>query len=154
MKKLLRYLPFYFTVCLILGICLQYYLKIWKIDSINPICILLLLLLGFLFAFRNKIIHTVNTVFLLVFLGICTVYFTNDKNYEAYYQHKITNNSSAVLTISKVLKESVYSYKYVAQVSQVDGVFSRGNVLLSLEKDSLKKTFTVDDSIYFVICRF
>ncbi len=75
------------------------------------------------------------------------MYFTNDKNYEAYYQHKITNNSSAVLTISKVLKESVYSYKYVAQVSQVDGVFSRGNVLLSLEKDSLKKALTVDDSI-------
>lgn len=49
--------------------------------------------------------------------------------------------------ISKVVKEGTYAYKYVAQVAQIDGVPSRGNVLLNVEKDSLKTTFSVDGSI-------
>ena len=75
------------------------------------------------------------------------MYFSNDTNYDSYYQHKITKNSSALLVISKVVKEGTYAYKYVAQVTQIDGVPSRGSVLLNVEKDSLKTTFNVDDSI-------
>jgi competence protein ComEC len=146
MKKLLRYLPLYFTACLILGICFQYYLKIWSFGNLKPVLVLLFLL-GMLFVFRNKILRALNIFLLFVFLGICTVYFTNDTNYEAYYQHKITKNSYALLTISKVLKEGRYAYKYIAQVSQIDGVPSRGTVLLNLEKDSLKTTLQVDDYI-------
>ncbi|MDA9976656.1 hypothetical protein N9E59_01685 [Polaribacter sp.] len=53
----------------------------------------------------------------------------------------------ALLVISKVVKEGTYAYKHVAQVTQIDGVPSRGSVLLNVEKDSLKTTFNVDDSI-------
>ena len=45
------------------------------------------------------------------------------------------------------MKEGTYVYRYVAQVAQIDGVPSRGNVLLNVEKDSLKTTFNTDDSI-------
>ena len=146
MRKLLRYLPFHFTVCLILGICFQYYLKIWNYGILKPIWILLFLL-GMLFVFRNSIRYTVTIFLLFVFLGLSAVYFSNDTNYDSYYQHKITKNSSALLVISKVVKEGTYAYKYVAQVTQIDGVPSRGSVLLNVEKDSLKTTFNVDDSI-------
>lgn len=144
MKKLLNYLPFYFTVCLILGICFQYYFTIWTYGILKSICILLFLL-GMLFVFRNRLLHRVTTFLLFVFLGICRVYFSNDTNYASYYQHKITKNSTALLVISKVMKEGTYVYRYVAQVAQIDGVPSRGNVLLNVEKDSLKTTFNTDD---------
>ncbi|MDA9968502.1 hypothetical protein N9E63_00665 [Polaribacter sp.] len=121
-------------------------MKIWNYGILKPIWILLFLF-GMLFVFRNSIRYTVTIFLLFVFLGISAVYFSNDTNYDSYYQHKITKNSSALLVIYKVVKEGTYAYKYVAQVTQIDGVPSRGSVLLNVEKDSLKTTFNVDDSI-------
>ncbi|MDC1374856.1 hypothetical protein N8294_06680 [Polaribacter sp.] len=82
------------------------------------------------------------------------MYFSNDTNYASYYQHKITKNSTALLVISKVMKEGTYVYRYVAQVAQIDGVPSRGNVLLNVEKDSLKTTFNTDDSYNTASCLY
>ncbi len=146
MRKLLNYLPFYFTVCLILGICIQYYFTIWTFGSLKPILIVLFLS-GMLFIFRNSILYRITTFLLFVFVGICSVYFSNDRNHTSYYQHKITKKSTVLLIISKVVKEGAYAYKYIAKVAQVDGVSTRGNVLLNLEKDSLKRTLNVDDSL-------
>lgn len=63
------------------------------------------------------------------------------------YQKKIAKNSLALLTISKVLKASSYSDKYEAQVSQIDAFFTRGKILVNLQKDSLQNTFNVGDRL-------
>ena len=147
MKKLLRYLPLHFMGCLILGICLQYYFRIWQLSSL-PSMLFFILLLGLLFVVKNKIIHLLLVVATFVFLGVFSVYFNNTVNNDTYYQKKIDNHSFAVLTISKVLKENKYAYKYEAQVSQIDHFFTSGKILVNIEKESLRNTFNVNDQLY------
>ena len=144
MKKLLRYLPFYFTICLIAGICIQYYYRIWTFGFLESIGILLVLIVV-VRIITHKILQIFFVFSSVVLLGVISVYQNNQRNQEQYYQKKVGSHSSALICISKVLKESRFAYKYEARVIQVDDFFTSGKIIVNLQKDALKTTLDVDD---------
>ncbi|APZ44912.1 competence protein [Polaribacter reichenbachii] len=147
MKKILGYLPLHFVISIILGIVLQFYIKICHF-SFTKIGVLLSVLLGFILLLNNRIIRTVLAFVFFFFLGIFSVFVNNDLNYENYYQKQLTSTSTAILKIDKVLKSSLYHHKFEAEVLQIDSLKTRGRVLLNLSKDSVAKPFKVDELLY------
>ncbi|NVJ89891.1 MAG: ComEC/Rec2 family competence protein [Flavobacteriaceae bacterium] len=144
MKRVLNYLPIHILVFLILGIILQFYLKIWQLSLLYffPFFIagILISLL-----FKNRIVTTLISFLLFFLIGVFSVYIQNDKNSENYYQNFLKENSLATLRITKVLKPSIYHYKYEAKVIEIDASNTNGKVLLNIQKDSSTTFFDVDD---------
>ena len=144
MRKLLYFLPFHFFLFLILGICLQFYFRIWQFDFQTLAIIHLIFLLIFLFLnFRKSV--TFLTFIYFFFVGISTVFIQNDANYSNYYERFLKDNSSVVLKVDKVLKSSAYHDKYQAIILQIDNQKTRGTVLLNLSKDTLRNQLKVNE---------
>jgi len=144
MKRLLNYLPVHFVIFLILGICIQFYYKIWCFGFLHFLSVFGIILLT-LFLVKSKIIKTFLSCLLFFFIGISTVYFQNKQNYTNYYQNFIDNNSTKILKINKVLKPGFYHFKFEAKVIQIDDYKTCGSVLLNLKKDTLHSGINVDD---------
>ena len=147
MKKLLRYLPLHFTISLIIGICIQYFYRIWPFGVFKSIAILLVFAV-FTRLVTHKILQTFFIYVCFVVLGIVSVYLNNQTHHEQYYQKKVRADSLARICISKVLKESSSAYKYEARVIQIDSFLTSGKILVNLQKDSLKIRCKVDDQFY------
>lgn len=147
MKRLLYYLPAHFCVGLLLGICVQYYFKIWQL-GFTLLAILLFLLLLFFAVSTQKIIRTFLAFFLFFSLGLSLIFVNNAKNHNNYYQYKTTVNSYATLQVVKVLKSDLYYHKYEAKVTHVDDITTKGKVLLQIQKDTTYKPLNVDDVLY------
>ena len=144
MRKLLYFLPFHFFIFLILGICIQFYFRIWQFDFQTLAIIHLIFLLIFLFLnFRKSV--TFLTFIYFFFVGISTVFIQNDANYSNYYERFLKDNSSVVLKVDKVLKSSAYHDKYQAIILQIDNQKTRGTVLLNLSKDTLRNQLKVNE---------
>lgn len=144
MKRLLNYLPVHFVIFLILGICVQFYYKIWCFGFLHFLSVFGIILLT-LFLVKSKIIKTFLSFLLFFFIGISTVYFQNKQHYTNYYQNFIDNNSTKILKINKVLKPGFYHFKFEAKVIQIDDYKTCGIVLLNLKKDTLHSDINVDD---------
>lgn len=150
MKKLIEYLPFQFLICLIIGIILQYYTRIWYYDF-NYLIACTLLFLLFLYVLKRKKfrkLFSINALFFFIIIGISSVFIHNPKNYNDYYQYHISNNSTAIVSIHKVLKSDNYNHKFIADVTQVDSTKTSGSILINLKKDSVSTTLTIDDRIF------
>ncbi|OCK43158.1 competence protein [Tenacibaculum soleae] len=150
MKKLIEYLPFQFLICLIIGIILQYYNRIWYYDF-NYLIACTLLFLLFLYVLKRKKfrkLFSINALFFFIIIGISSVFIHNPKNYNDYYQYHISNNSTAIVSIHKVLKSDNYNHKFIADVTQVDSKKTSGSILINLKKDSVSTTLTIDDRIF------
>lgn len=147
MKKVLNYLPLHFIVLLISGILAQFYFNLWDFDFIKLLVLLLSTTL-LVFIIPQKIIRTFFALSLFFFVGISAVFFINDTNYKNYYQHVITEDSSVILKVQKVLKPSAYHFKYEAAVLQVDTFKTRGKILLNISKDSILRPLKVDEVFY------
>ena len=151
MKKLLQYLPFHFLICVITGILLQFYTDIWCYNFMYLSLFLLIFTVALLLLKKNtenKFYYTVITLLFFIFLGISTTFINNPTNYDAYYKHHITKNSSIIIKIHKVLKPGYYAHKYIANVLQVDTKKTIGTILVNLKKDSISKPLTVDDLVF------
>lgn len=146
MRKLLYFLPFHFTLCLILGICIQYFFKIW-IFGFQNILVIHLLFLGMLFFLHHKKAVTFLCSLYFFLAGVFLVFVNDDVNYSNYYRHFLQDHSTVVVKIDKVLKSSSYHDKYQAKIIQVDTIKTRGVVLLNITKDSLLSTFKVDELV-------
>lgn len=148
MKKLFDYKPLYFLVHLILGILFQYHYKVWRYDSIPLIILIFFFLIG-LFLLRNlKVYFTICSLITFTVIGILSVYIQNPKNYTNYYTYQTNHNSKALLSISKVLKPTMYYDKYIAEVIQVDDETTQGKVLINIKKDSTKEKLDVDTQLF------
>ena len=147
MKRLLNYLPLHFLVLIILGITTQFFCQIWEFGFLKLTLFIALISL-FLFLIQNKKIITFLSFSLFFLLGISTVYFNNDVNYSNYYKNYITNNSSSVIKVVKVLKPGNFNDKYVVKIIQIDDVKTRGKVLLNIRKDSLSKPLKADELLF------
>ena len=146
MRKLLRFLPFHFAVCLILGIYTQLFLEVWQFNFAIFLWIhgLFLLILGLV---HHKKIRTFLAFGYFFFVGISTVFIQDDANYTNYFGRLSKENSWAVLKVDKVLKSSSFHHKYQVKVIEVDQQKTRGIVLLNIEKDSFSKYLKVDELI-------
>ncbi|WP_299006235.1 ComEC/Rec2 family competence protein [uncultured Tenacibaculum sp.] len=150
MKKLLTYPPFHFLLCVIIGIIIQFYTQIWHFNLLYLGVLLLVFLnaLYFLKRFQMRKVFSIVSLLLFVSIGISTAYIHNPKNYTNYYEHQLTDDSSSVLTIQKVLKPGNYYTKYIAKVSQVDSSKTNGTILLNIQKDSTETSLTVGNQIF------
>ncbi|CAM1339373.1 ComEC/Rec2 family competence protein [Tenacibaculum aestuarii] len=150
MKKLLEYPPFHFLLCVIIGITLQFYTQIWHFNFLYLGCVSLgfLTVLYFLRKTLTRKAFSVVSLLLFVFIGVSTTYIHNPKNHKNYYKHQLTDNSTSILTIQKVLKPGNYYTKYVAKVSQVDSTKTNGTILLNIQKDSTQTLLAVGNRIF------
>lgn len=150
MKKLLTYPPFHFLCCVIVGILLQFYTQCWQFDLHFLVSLLcgFIVVLYFLNKLHNRKWFSITVLIFFVFIGISSAFIHNPKNYNTYYEKQLTNNSTFVLSIKKVLKPGNYYQKYIANVLQVDSNKTKGIVLLNIQKDSTQQTLTEGNQIF------
>ncbi|MDO6599492.1 MULTISPECIES: ComEC/Rec2 family competence protein [Tenacibaculum] len=150
MEKLLKYLPFHFLLCLIIGISIQYYTNGWQFGAQNLgfLTIFFMLILLLFSQLKRKKIFTFSSWVFFVFIGVLIVYNSDKRNSENYYNIHLEENVTAILTIDKILKPGNYYYKYEAEVSQINEEKTVGKVLLNIPKDCLRKTLNVDDKLF------
>ncbi len=146
MKRLLNYLPLHFVVLGILGICFQFFTKLWNLNSKET-----LFLLGFLtilvYVIKNRVLRTLLTFLLFFFIGVSSVYINDHRNYDSFYEHHLEENSTLILQIYSVLKSGNYYHKYEAKVLKVDDKKATGTILLNIKKDSTSIPLKVDNQL-------
>ena len=147
MKKVLNYLPLHFVVFVIVGILIQFYLKVWCFGFLN-LLFLAISILVLLILLKNKVVRTFLSFFLFFFIGVSSVFVNNSFNYNTYYKNYLKESSSVILKIDKVLKSSNYHDKYEVSVHQVDSSKTTGKVLLNVLKDSTHSSLKVDEVLY------
>ncbi|WP_420552474.1 ComEC/Rec2 family competence protein [Tenacibaculum aiptasiae] len=150
MKKLLDFLPFHFLLCIISGIILQYFFKVWQQNFINT-DIVTISTLSVLYIFKRKNLRklfSVTTLLLFIFIGISTAFINNPKNHANFYYKFASKNSSTVLVIKKNLRSNQHYHKFVAQIVQIDSNKTVGNILLNIKKDSSSISLKIDDRVF------
>ncbi|WP_369048587.1 ComEC/Rec2 family competence protein [Tenacibaculum sp. UWU-22] len=149
MKKLLHYLPFYLLLCLITGICIQFYTNIWQFSFFESIVIFTasILVLIVLHRFNKPFLFSICSFLLVILLGVFTVYIQDARLSKNYYTHYVQPNSIDVLVINKVLKSGPYYNKYKVTVSQVNEHLTTGKLLLNIKKDSLQPPLEIANQI-------
>ena len=146
MKKIREYLPLHFTVLLILGIVIQFYTQFWYY-GFTSLLILVASILLLLLIFKNRVVTTILSFGIFFFVGVSSVYFNNDRNYNNYYKKYLVKNSLVTFKVSKVLKPSTYNDKYEVEVIKIDSKSTIGNILLNVRKDSANSPLKVDELI-------
>jgi competence protein ComEC len=151
MRKLLNYLPTHFTVCLIVGIVIQFYYKIWLYPVGFAIGLLsfLLLILWLTKYFQKRQLFTFFTWLSFVVLGMLLVNFQDTGTKTTHYSNFTKPNQQVTFKIDKVLKENLYYHKYLGRVVKVDHQETMGKILLNIEKDSLNQTYQIGDVLLF-----
>lgn len=146
MKRLLNYLPLHFVVLGILGICFQFFTKLWNFNSKET-----LFLLGFLtilvYVIKNRVLSTLITFLLFFFIGVSSVYINDHRNYDSFYEHHLEENSTLILQIHSVLKSGNYYHKYEAKIIKVDDNKTTGTILLNIKKDSTSIPLKADNQL-------
>jgi competence protein ComEC len=144
MKKLLEYLPFHFTLFLIIGIASQFNVRIWSFGFSRIAFTILFLFLLLVFLKKSTFFFLCVWSFFF-FLGIALVYIQDDRNYPSYYEYHYSQEPTIVIAVEKVLKPSRFYHKYEVGIIQVDSVRTRGKVLLNIHRDSTSSRLEVDD---------
>ena len=150
MRKLLDYLPFHFLLCIIFGIIIQFYGKIWNsnFSYLNAFILPILTVLYFLKKTNLRKLFSIITLLFFMLIGIFATFISNPKNYSNFYYKHISNSSSATLVITKKLKPTKYYHKFIVQVAQIDSQKTIGSVLLNLKKDSTFFPLKIDDRVF------
>ena len=151
MKRLLNFLPTHFTVCLIVGIVIQFNYKVWTF-SLMPTILVFLIFLCFLFIlkfFKKKQLFSVFSWMFFFLIGLYLVFSQDARNNKNFYGNFLIANSIIEVKVKKVLKENQFYHKYITAVTAVGGKVTRGEVLLNVQKDSIKESAKINDIFYF-----
>lgn len=151
MKRLLNFLPTHFTVCLIVGIVIQFNYKVWTF-SLVPTILVFLIFLCFLFIlkfFKKKQLFSVFSWMFFFLIGLYLVFSQDARNNKNFYGNFLIANSIIEVKVKKVLKENRFYHKYITAVTAVGGKVTRGEVLLNVQKDSIKESAKINDIFYF-----
>lgn len=151
MKRLLSFLPTHFTVCLIVGIVVQFYYNIWTFTLISSVLLFttLLSLLFLLLNLNKRKLFTVFTWVLFFLIGMFIVESQDARNNKNYFGNFQATDSVIEVKVKKVLKESRFYDKYIAEVTAVGKEVTQGKVLLNVQKDSIKRSAKINDTFYF-----
>ncbi|MDG2193369.1 MAG: ComEC/Rec2 family competence protein [Polaribacter sp.] len=149
MKKLLKFLPTHFTICLIVGIALQFHYQVWQLPFVQSIIVLLLsvIILIVLKALRRQGLFTLFSWVFFFFLGMFSVFIQNATNYNNHYARFLKEHKEAVFVVGKVLKPNRYYNKYLGSVVKVGTTKTRGKILLHIQKDSAVNSLKIHDKI-------
>ncbi|MFT4576173.1 MAG: competence protein ComEC [Polaribacter sp.] len=151
MKRLLNFLPTHFTVCLIVGIILQFHYKLWILNSGDSMLFLffLLLVLFFLKRFKKQLLFTILSWLLFVLMGMFVVASQDSTTKKEFYNTYSPSDSLATFKVHKVLKKNLYYDKYIGEVIKVGSVNSTGDILLNIQRDSTTASAKINDLFYF-----
>ncbi|WNH11278.1 ComEC/Rec2 family competence protein [Thalassobellus suaedae] len=150
--KLLNFTIIKLTFCLIIGILIGYLYNL----TLNTILYTTFTFLGILFIVfsiaKNQFIKTiwfgVLAFILMIFIGILTTHFHNQKNVSNHYTHQLSKgtDTSKIITfrIREVLKPGRYYNKYVINILNIDDHKLSGKLLLNIQKDSTQLPLKVD----------
>ncbi len=135
------------TLCLLTGILIGWYLKaslVWVAAFL--ITVLILLAIAKKFQKRNTIPFFGYLAFLsTMLLGVLCASIHLPKNQPQHYLNLPQQENELSLKITQVLKPNSYSYRYFADVVQVDEQRATGSILVYLTKEKNTKTLSVDD---------
>ncbi|QMU64640.1 MAG: DUF4131 domain-containing protein [Flavobacteriaceae bacterium] len=147
MKKLLDYLPFHFTLFLMLGILTQFYFKVWSFGFYG-IIYTALMLLSILVILKKSTFYFLSARALFFYTGIVAVYIQDNTNYDSHYLNHFKEKSTVILAVKKMVTSGHFTNTYEASVTQVDTVKTRGAILLNIQKDSTNKRLKTGDCIF------
>ena len=141
-----------FRLCLalILGILLEKILNISLQLLEYSIISIILLLFGFWYWHKDKLIPRlyfeccvyVTFIILGAYLFQLQIPLNRDNHYT---KTGIKGTPVIQLKIEKTLKSNAYHYKYIAQVKSLNGVNTSGSILLLIQKDSSSRAVYIDD---------
>ena len=155
---LLRFIPLKLTLLLVLGIFLGSYLPLGIFLSLT-LTGSFLLLLGFLFYRGNRVqsltrrgkgpaAFGIIMALTVLSLGILSVSLAHPDSLPDHYSHKnVMGDRLWKIKVREVLKPTVYSHRYVAQVLALENEKASGKILISLPVDSLTQKLEVDDEL-------
>lgn len=99
---------------------------------------------------KNNLLQKVNfgiaTLIFSFVLGITTHIVHSELTRRSNYIHNVVSeNESHTIEVSlkEKLKSSAYSDRYIASVTNIDGKFATGKLLLNISEDSAKHTFAI-----------
>ncbi|MEX0363172.1 MAG: ComEC/Rec2 family competence protein, partial [Allomuricauda sp.] len=138
------------TLCLIVGIVLGFY---WNIRP-HWALILLLSLLPILYFTSKKQkrrafpLFECLTAITTIVLGVFTVTISTSSTWEERFENSKEDVTGLwELKIQEVLKPNSYSQRYITRLHSLDGMKSRGKLLLTLPLDSTVEPLRVDDEL-------
>ena len=136
MKRLLYFLPTHFTVCIIVGIVIQFFYKAWLFtftESSVVFGFILILLLDFKY-YKEQFVFTLTSWLLFVFIGMFVVFSQDNFNRENHYSHYIKQDKLLTFQVHKILKSNLYYDKYIGSIINVGEQNTVGNILLNIQE--------------------
>ncbi|MBL4745021.1 MAG: ComEC/Rec2 family competence protein [Flavobacteriaceae bacterium] len=153
MKKIIRYIPFQIVLFLSLGIVLATFFQ-GELMVVFGLVFSSLLLLGILWwkIKSSRFVFELFTYCCVVIVGVLLVLAHDVRNHRGHYSHlgSIHQQKEVALyylKINKVLKSTLKTQRFYAEVIQLNNTSTSGLILLSVQRDSLKINLTVDDQI-------
>ena len=127
-------------VAFIAGQCFARYCPHLVFNSLLIFSGLCLLILPFLL-FRKKWVYQWVTLYLVMVLGA----WVRANYYQLPPDHysKMTKGTVFTVAIKQILKPNAYAFRYYGEVVAVEGKASCGKVLITQQKDSLEKVFSI-----------
>ena len=151
MKRLLSFLPTHFTLCLIIGIVLQFHYKLWLLNvgcsSLFFFCFLSILF--FLKRFKRQRLFTILSWLLFILVGMFVVSSQDVTTKKEYYNKHNPSKSIVIFKVSKILKSNLYYQKYIGEVVRVGAKKTIGKILFNIEKDTSSIPAKINDLFYF-----
>lgn len=153
--KLFNFTIIKLTCFLIIGILISYvYPTSFHFNLYITIALLIVLFIFFITSrkqFTKTIWFGVFAYILMIFIGVLTVSFHNQKNFSNHYSKLISVEKDAFETVTfrirEVLKPGNYYDKYVIDVLKINDETVSGKSLLNIQKDSSKSALKVDEII-------
>ncbi len=141
--NLLKYIPVFLTIALVIGILLESYFAtpITVLMSVFVIVFLLFLAIHYITnkQLKNSWYYLVIVFFMFVIIGMFSVNIQNTLNYKQHYNNYLEKENSVLLKITKTLKSTKYYDRHLAEVILINDKKTIGRVLVNTKKDSLNK---------------
>ncbi|SHI93372.1 competence protein ComEC [Arenibacter nanhaiticus] len=146
----LKFIAVKLTLCIIFGILLGYFSNPSPIVSLS-LTLFFLLILGIVFIRKHhssSLLFGTITTLLAISIGALSFSFSQPKNWPDHYSHFPQHEKREwTLKIREVLKPTLYSHRYIAEVQQADSLKASGKIFLNINRDSTGNALLVDDEI-------
>lgn len=153
--KLLNFTIIKLTLCLIAGIIIAFYVPVsFELASLLLLVSAIGLCLSYLFfgsQSKLKYVFSIFTFLTFISVGIFNVKIHDERLHSSHYMNseiQIEARYDYSFSIKKRLKPDNYNNKYIVEIRSLNSQKSSGQVLLNLNKDSLKTDLKVGQ-LYF-----
>ncbi|MDT0556262.1 ComEC/Rec2 family competence protein [Patiriisocius hiemis] len=150
--KFLNHVILHFSIALTLGIVVAYFtnLSILGLGALVIIAILFLCVTGYISnkKLQPSILFTVAVYGIFFSIGITNYQLRLPHHLDNHYINTSTSEASHLqIKITEILKPDIYNTKYIGEVVAINENKSKGKILVSIRKDSIKTRLGIDDVI-------